>query len=206
MNYMKEGLFMKNLTLRDATDCDAPIIAGLIYATEDNPDHVWGQGTKDVILNRIEWLVRSNGSRYSYLNIKVAELNGKTCGAIILLNSEEIIGLDIKTSLKLLCLIKGFRAKARFLKDLMLSMSLEEGGEKELYIANLATTEDVRGYGIGKELMRLAENVAKENGYKGCSLLAKDSKIRTFYEKLDYKFEEEQKYFSQSLYRMVKLV
>ncbi|WP_346915236.1 GNAT family N-acetyltransferase [Clostridium sp.] len=197
---------MKNLTLRDATEVDAPIIAGLIYDTEEIPDHVWGQGTKEDILNRIQWLVLSKESRYSYLNIKVAELNGDTCGAIILLNSEEIAELDTKTSLKLLHMIKGIKGKMKFIKDLILGMYLKEGGDRELYIANLATTKEVRGLGIGKELMKLAERVAKEKGYKGCSLLAKDENVRKFYENLDYKFEKEEKYFSQYLYRMVKMV
>lgn len=197
---------MKNLTLRDATEGDAPIIADLIYGTEDNPDHVWGQGTKTVILNRIKWLVESDNSRYSYLNIKVAELNEKICGAIILLDSKEILSLDIKTSFKLITLIKGFKAKGKFIKDLFLMRNLEEGGEKELYIANVATTEDVRGLGIGKELMKLAEKIAKSQGYKGCSLLAKDAKVMKFYEKLNYTLEREEKYFSHSLYRMAKMV
>ncbi|HID0800018.1 TPA: GNAT family N-acetyltransferase, partial [Clostridium botulinum] len=185
---------MKNLTLRDAVEEDAPIIAGLIYDTEELPEHIWGQGTKEEILNRIKLLVLSTESRYSYLNIKVAERNDKICGAIILLNSEEIAQLDTKTSLKLLHMIKGIKGKIKFIKDFIRGMYLEEGGKRELYIANLATTKEVRGLGIGKELMRLAEKIAKEKGYKGCSLLAKDKNVRKFYEKLDYKFEKKEKY------------
>lgn len=197
---------MRNLTLRTATEEDAPMIAGLIYETEDNPDHVWGQGTKDIILNRIQWLVKSRTSRYSYLNIKVAELDGKICGAIVLLDSDDISDMDFKTSLRLLTMIKGIKAKAVFLKDLFTGRNLEEGGEKELYIANLATRSEVRGLGIGKELLGLAENIAKEEGYKGCSLLAKDAKVMKFYEKMNYVLEKEEKYFSHSLYRMAKVV
>ncbi|MEG2018240.1 MAG: GNAT family N-acetyltransferase [Clostridium sp.] len=197
---------MKSLALRTATEEDAPMIAGLIYETEDNPDHVWGQGTKDIILNRIQWLVESETSRYSYLNIKVAELDGKICGAIVLLDSDEIAEMDFKTSLKLLTMIKGVKAKVVFLKDLFTGRNLEEGGEKELYIANLATNSEVRGLGIGKELLRLAEKIAKEEGYKGCSLLAKDAKVMRFYEKMNYVLEKEEKYFSHSLYRMAKAV
>lgn len=197
---------MKNLTLRDAVEEDAPIITGLIYDTEDLPEHIWGQGTKDEILNRIKLLVLSDNSRYSYLNIKVAEFNDKICGAIILLDSEEIAQLDTKTSLKLFFMIKGIKGKVKFIKDFIKGMSLEEGGKRELYIANLATNKEVRGLGIGKELMRLAEKIAKKEGYKGCSLLAKDKNVRKFYEKLDYKFEKEEKYCSQYLYRMIKMV
>ncbi|NFV70779.1 GNAT family N-acetyltransferase [Clostridium botulinum] len=197
---------MKNFTLREAVEEAAPIIAGLIYDTEDFPEHIWGQGTKEEILNRIKLLVLSDNSRYSYLNVEVAQLNDKICGAIILLDSEEIAQLDTKTSFKLLFMIKGIKGKMKFIKDFIKGMSLEEGGKRELYIANLATDKSVRGLGIGKELMRLAEKIAKKEGYKGCSLLAKDKNVRKFYEKLDYKFEKEEKYCSQYLYRMVKMV
>ncbi len=90
-------------------------------------------------------------------------------------------------------MIKGIKGKIKFIKDFIRGMYLEEGGKRELYIANLATTKEVRGLGIGKELMRLAEKIAKEKGYKGCSLLAKDKNVRKFYEKLDYKFEKKGK-------------
>jgi GNAT superfamily N-acetyltransferase len=40
--------------------------------------------------------------------------------------------------------------------------------------------------GIGKKLMKYAEQVAKKEEYDGISLLAKDEKVSKFYEKLDY--------------------
>lgn len=197
---------MNKINIRDASEVDAPIIADLIYATEDNPEHVWGHGTKEETLARIEWLVKNKDSRYSYTNIKVAELDGKPCGAIILLRSEDILKLDIKTSLKLLYLIKGTKRKISFLLDIIKGFGLDEAEENELYIANLATSEEVRGKGIGKDLMKCAEKTAKEQGYKVCSLLAKDKNISRFYEKLDYIIEKEERYFSHSLYRMIKAV
>lgn len=197
---------MKDLIIRDAKKNDSSIIAKLIYSTEDHPDHVWGNGSKEEILARIEFLIISEFSRYSYRNIKVAEYKGIPCGAITLLPSEKISNMDIKTSLKLISLIKGFTRKLNFIKDILLSMSLEEGGDGELYIANIATSEEFRGKGIGKALMRASEVVAKEKGYKGCSLLAKDESVMKYYEKFDYIFTEKQLYFSQSLYKMVKMI
>ncbi len=78
------------------------------------------------------------------------------------MNSEEIAQLDTKTSLKLLHMIKGIKGKIKFIKDFIRGMYLEEGGKREFYIANLATTKEVRGLGIGKELMRLAEKLLKK--------------------------------------------
>lgn len=197
---------MNNLNLRDASECDAPIIAELVYVTEDDPEHEWGEGSKEEILDRISYLVKVEGSRYYYKNIKVAELDGKPCGAIILLKSDDIPMLDITTSIKLFMSIKGVMRKIKFIKDMILASRLDECEDHEIYVANLATSEEARGKGIGKSLMILAEKMAKEQGYKRCSLLAKDKSLINFYSKLDYKLEKEERYFSHNLYRMVKMV
>ena len=197
---------MNNLNLRDASECDAPIIAELVYVTEDDPEHEWGEGSKEEILDRISYLVKVEGSRYYYKNIKVAELDGKPCGAIILLKSDDIPMLDITTSIKLFMSIKGVMRKIKFIRDIILASRLDECEDNEIYVANLATSEEVRGKGIGKSLMILAEKMAKEQGYKRCSLLAKDKNLINFYSKLDYKLEKEERYFSHNLYRMVKMV
>ena len=197
---------MNNLNLRDASECDAPIIAELVYVTEDDPEHEWGEGSKEEILDRIGYLVKVEGSRYYYKNIKVAELDGKPCGVIILLKSDDIPRLDITTSIKLFMSIKGVMRKIKFIRDIILASRLDECEDHEIYVANLATSEEVRGKGIGKSLMILAEKMAKEQGYKRCSLLAKDKSLINFYSKLDYKLEKEERYFSHNLYRMVKMV
>ena len=183
-----------------------PIIAELVYVTEDDPEHEWGEGSKEEILDRISYLVKVEGSRYYYKNIKVAELDGKPCGAIILLKSDDIPMLDITTSIKLFMSIKGVMRKIKFIRDIILASRLDECEDHEIYVANLATSEEVRGKGIGKSLMILAEKMAKEQGYKRCSLLAKDKSLINFYSKLDYKLEKEERYFSHNLYRMVKMV
>ena len=197
---------MNNLNLRDASECDAPIIAELVYVTEDDPEHEWGEGSKEEILDRISYLVKVEGSRYYYKNIKVAELDGKPCGAIILLKSDDIPMLDITTSIKLFMSIKGVMRKIKFIRDIILASRLDECEDHEIYVANLATSEEVRGKGIGKSLMILAEKMAKEQGYERCSLLAKDKSLIKFYSKLDYKLEKEERYFSHNLYRMVKVI
>lgn len=197
---------MNNLVLRDASESDAPIIAELVYATEDDHEHIWGEGSKEEIINRISYLVRKKNSRYSYTKTKVAELDGTICGAIILLRSEEILKLDLKTTLSILVSIKTITGKLKFVKDIFSGSNVNEGGFDELYIANIATSENVRGRGVGKALMSLAEETARQEGYKRCSLLAKDESLINFYSKFDYKFDRREKYFSHYLYRMVKTV
>ena len=43
---------MESFTLREATKGDSKTIAELVYKTEDDPEHVWGYGSKDEIINR----------------------------------------------------------------------------------------------------------------------------------------------------------
>lgn len=197
---------MESFTLREATKGDSTIIAELVYKTEDNPEHVWGYGSKDEIIHRIKWLVESEDSRYSYKNVEVAELEGKICGAIILIKGKDLSKLDLITIIKLIKYIKGIKNKIRFLKDVILELGLNECEKNEFYIANLATLEEYRGKGIGKALIKLAEESAKKAGYKSCSLLAKDAGVKSFYEKLNFVFEEEEPYYSHTLYRMIKVI
>ena len=128
---------MESFTLREATKGDSKTIAELVYKTEDDPEHVWGYGSKDEIINRIKMLVECEGSRYSYNNVKVAEKDGKVCGAIILLKGKDLSKLDLATSIKLIKNINGIKNKLRFIKDLILEFNFFECEENELYIANL---------------------------------------------------------------------
>lgn len=197
---------MESFTVREATKGESKFIAELVYKTEDDPEHVWGYGSKVEIIDRIKWLVESEDSRYSYKNVEVAELDGKICGAIILIKGKELSKLDLKTSIKLIKYIKGIKNKIRFIKDFILELDFNECEKNEFYIANLATLEEYRGKGIGKSLIKLAEESAKKAGYKNCSLLAKDAGVKSFYEKLDFVFEKEEPYYSHRLYKMIKSV
>lgn len=197
---------MLNFNLREATKEDAPIIAELIYDTEDTPEHEWGYGKKSEILNRIEWLIKIKNSRYYYKHVKIAEIKGKVCGAIILLRYEELFKLNLETSIDILFSLKGIKNKFKYIRDIIIGCSLNECEKNELYIANLATLKEFRGKGVGKELMKEAEKIAKSEKYKKCSLLAKDRGLTSYYSRFNYKVEKEEKYFNHSLYRMVKLV
>ena len=197
---------MESFTVREATKGESKFIAELVYKTEDDPEHVWGYGSKVEIIDRIKWLVENEDSRYSYKNIEVAEIDGKICGAIILIKGKELSKLDLKTSIKIIKYIKGIKNKIRLIKDVILELDFNECEKNEFYIANLATLEEYRCKGIGKALIKLAEESAKKAGYKRCSLLAKDAGVKSFYEKLDFVFEKEEPYYSHTLYKMIKAI
>ena len=73
---------MESFTVREATKGESKFIAELVYKTEDDPEHVWGYGSKVEIIDRIKWLVENEDSRYSYKNIEVAEIDGKICRCV----------------------------------------------------------------------------------------------------------------------------
>ena len=60
---------MESFTVREATKGESKFIAELVYKTEDDPEHVWGYGSKVEMIDRIKWLVENEDSRYSYKNI-----------------------------------------------------------------------------------------------------------------------------------------
>ncbi|WP_347456890.1 GNAT family N-acetyltransferase [Clostridium sp. C8] len=116
----------------------------------------------------------------------VAELNDKILGAVILIPYDELDRLSMKTDFKQIPKMEGLSEKFYYLITRIKYMIFRECRKGNLYISNIATNEKARGMGIGKKLMKYAEQVAKKEEYDGISLLAKDEKVSKFYEKLDY--------------------
>lgn len=175
-----------NIKIRKATKQDASAIARLIYCTEVHPDYVWGGESKEECLDNLESLVRTEKSRYSTEYITVAEKDNKILGAIILIPYDELDRLSIKTNFKQLKKMYGFSEKFYYMLSGIKYMIFRECKRGNLYIANIATAKESRGLGVGKILMKYAEQVAKKEDFDGISLLAKDENVTKFYEKLDY--------------------
>lgn len=175
-----------DIKIRKATNPDIDVIADLIYCTEVHPDYVWGGESKQESLDNLKSLIKTKGSRYSTEYITVAELNDKILGAVILIPYDELDRLSMKTDFKQIPKMEGLSEKFYYLITRIKYMIFRECRKGNLYISNIATNEKARGMGIGKKLMKYAEQVAKKEEYDGISLLAKDEKVSKFYEKLDY--------------------
>ncbi|WP_411170712.1 GNAT family N-acetyltransferase [Clostridium sp. MB05] len=130
--------------------------------------------------------MKTKGSRYSTEYITVAEVDEKILGAMILIPYDELDRLSIKTDFKQLKKMEGFSEKFYYIVTRIKYMLFRECRRGNLYISNIATDEKARGLGIGKMLMKYAEQVAKKEDYDGISLLAKNENVSKFYEKLDY--------------------
>ncbi len=105
---------------------------------------------------------------------------------MILIPYDELDRLSIKTDFKQLKKMEGFSEKFYYMVTRIKYMLFRECRRGNLYISNIATDEKARGLGIGKKLMKYAEQVAKKEDYDGISLLAKNENVSKFYEKLDY--------------------
>lgn len=105
---------------------------------------------------------------------------------MILIPYDELDRLSIKTDFKQITKMDGFSEKLYYLITSIKYILFRECRRGNLYIANIATDEKARGFGIGKKLIKYAEKVAKKEKYEGISLIAKDENVSKFYEKLNY--------------------
>lgn len=197
---------MDTVKIREAKYGDAEDIAALIYYTEVHPREVWGGDTKEECINNLCELIKSEDSRYSYAYCSVAEKNGEILGAMITIPYNKLDALSIKTSLMSVRFIEGFGQKIRYLLENLTFEIYRECKAGDLYIANIATSKNARGLGVGKLLMNHAERQAKSRHYHGISLLAKDEKVIKFYEKLNYKKTFDKVLFGERMIKMAKFV
>ena len=134
----------------------------------------------------------------------VADADQKVLGAMVLIPYDELDRLSIGTEFKKFKKIDSLLDKIYFLFNDLKYILLRECRKGDLYIANIATSKKVRGLGIGKKLMKYAEQVAKSEEYEGISLLAKDENVTKFYEKLDYRKVFDKVLFGERIIKMVK--
>ncbi|MBU5483546.1 GNAT family N-acetyltransferase [Clostridium sp. MSJ-11] len=143
-------------------------------------------------------------SRYSLNYTKVIEYNGEVAGIIITIPYEDFNKLNVKTEKIILKSLKGFVKKIRFLIEDVKYNLVGECNKGDLYVANIATNEKVRGLGLGKALMNYAERLAKENHYERCVLIAKDEETSEFYEKIKYEKVFNRNILGERIIKMAK--
>ena len=195
---------MKKVKIRKAKKQDVDTVAHLIYYTEVNPHDVWGGDSKQECLENLKELIKDEESRYSLNYIMVAEMDEKVLGVIVLIPYDELDRLSLETEFKQFKRVDGLLDKLYFIFNDFKYIFLRECRRGDLYIANIATSKEARGLGIGKKLMKYAEQVAKKEEYEGISLLAKDENVTKFYEKLDYNKVFDKVLFGERIIKMVK--
>lgn len=182
--------------LRDATLDDAPFIARVVLAGIDmlDMDAVLPDEQRAIFEHLIK-ICRMDDTLYSYLNTRIAEIDGNPVGALVAYDGahyarmrEKTFGLVQQTS------------------GLDLSRNAMETGPGEFYLDSMAVFSDFRGMSIGKMLMRDRVDFALINGFEKITLLVDKDKprLQQYYESEGFAFSEEMFVFGSWYNKLVK--
>ena len=160
---------------RPARIDDAAVLAELVnYAGEDLPLYLWGKlasaGESAWDIGR-QRAARETGS-FSYRNATIIEHAGHAAGSLIGYVIPEIVE-PVPSDMP-----------AMFVP----LQQLENLAPGTWYVNVLAVLPPYRSLGLGTEMLRLADNVGRENGCRGMSVIVSNANhgARRLYERLGY--------------------
>ena len=110
---------MEAMSIRDAQKKDISEMAENLYETESFPQEIWGGENRQQTIKNIKKLIDTKNSRYSLEFTKVVEFKDKLAGLIIMISSNKIRYLNLKTDFKILEFNKGILNKFKFLINLV---------------------------------------------------------------------------------------
>ena len=169
--------------LRDATLDDTPFIARVVLAGIDmlDMDAVLPDEQRSIFEHLIE-ICRMDDTLYSYRNTRIAEIDGKSVGALVAYDGSHYAKMREKTF-----------GLVQQTSGMDLSHNAMETGPGEFYLDSMAILSDYRGIGIGKMLMRDRMDYALRNGFHKVTLLVDKDKprLQQYYESEGFAFSEE---------------
>lgn len=169
--------------LRDATSEDAPFIARVVLAGIDMLDiDAVLPDEQRAIYEHLMDICRMDDTLYSYLNTRIAEIDGNRVGALVAYDGARYAALRAKTF-----------GLVQQTSGMDLSRNAMETGPGEFYLDSMAVLSDYRGLGLGKMLMRDRMEYAMRNGFQKVTLLVDKDKPRLqhYYQSLGFVFVEE---------------
>ncbi len=182
--------------LRDATSDDAPFIARVVLAGIEmlDMDAALPDNQRD-LYEHLVGICRMDDTLYSYLNTRIAEVDGCAVGALVAYDGaryammrEKTFGLVKQTS------------------GMDLNHNAMETGPGEFYLDSMAILSDYRGAGIGKMLMRDRVVFSLSNGFQKVTLLVDKDKprLQRYYECEGFAFSEEMFVFEAWYNKLVR--
>ena len=182
--------------LRDATLDDAPFIARVVLAGIDmlDMDAVLPDEQRAIFEHLIK-ICRMDDTLYSYLNTRIAEVDGNRVGALVAYDGARYAALRAKTF-----------GLVQQTSGMDLSHNAMETSPSEFYLDSMAILSDYRGIGIGKLLMRDRVDFAFNNGFQKVTLLVDKDKprLQQYYESEGFAFSEEMFVFGSWYNKLVK--
>ena len=171
------------IELRDATSDDAPFIARVVLAGIDMLDiDAVLPDEQRAIYEHLMDICRMDDTLYSYLNTRIAEVDGNRVGALVAYDGARYAALRAKTF-----------GLVQQTSGMDLSRNAMETGPGEFYLDSMAVLSDYRGLGIGKMLISDRMDYVLRNGFqKGTLLVDKDKpRLQHYYQSLGFVFVEE---------------
>ena len=181
----------RDLKLDTAKEKDIKDIIELLYITEPYPEDEWGCGTEEEMKATLNRLLRIKENRFSLDNILVARKDDQLVGILLFLEGKDIDMLTSRSESAVIAMQKSLINKIKFMWYILENWFLEECLEDEFYIANLAIKPEFRKNGYSKIMIKEANKIAKQKGYKKLSLLANNDKLVKFYETVGFQVENE---------------
>ena len=182
--------------LRDATSDDASFIARVVLAGIDilDIDAKLPDEQRDIYEHLMD-ICRMDDTLYSYLNTRIAEIDGNRVGALVAYDGTRYAALRAKTF-----------GLVQQTSGMDLSRNAMETGPGEFYLDSMAVLSDYRGLGLGKMLMRDRMEYAMRNGFQKVTLLVDKDKPRLqhYYESLEFAFVEEMFVFGSWYNKLAK--
>ncbi len=182
--------------LRDATLDDAPFIARVVLAGIDmlDMDAVLPDEQRAIYEHLIE-ICRMDDTLYSYLNTRIAEVDGNRVGALVAYDGARYVALRAKTF--------GLVQQS---SGMDLSRNAMETVPGEFYLDSMAILSDYRGMCLGKMLICDRLDFALGHGFKKVTLLVDKDKprLQQYYESLGFVFSEEMFVFGSRYNKLEK--
>lgn len=160
----------QDAVVRAATPADAKVAAELIYLPMGRlADHLFGDDHREQALRVIGFLFSFDDTRFSHRFCDIFEVKGKV--AALLLSYPAQIPSDLAGSTgRRFKEILGVRGMARMLRRSIPFIRHREAEQDEYYVFTVAALPRFQGNGLGKVVMALAEQKAREAGLTKISL------------------------------------
>ena len=185
-----------NYVIQQAKQENIIQITPLIYEAIGNIAYnLTGETDENIMLEKLQMLVKDENNRHSYLNTFVAvDVSSKVLGIIVLYDGKKGAELD--------------RALEKSLFDQYgRTITIDiEANDDEYYIDTLCVSPEARGLGIGTELLKFAEEQAVTLGYSKLSLNVEVEKVkaRALYKRIGFEETEPWTIINEPFIHMVK--
>ncbi|NKQ35228.1 MAG: GNAT family N-acetyltransferase [Chloroflexi bacterium] len=206
---------MSDIQIRPATPDDAEASTELIYMTMGSmANYLLGHDDAAEAKGVISRLFPREKNRYSYQYTDLALINGKIAGLLLAYPGKVMKSLEFPMAESMFA-VNELPETLRFFYRSLPLMNIKEVEPDEYFINNVAVFSGFQGHGLGKFLMNLSEQKAKEAGLNKCALTVdvENSRAVGLYEHLGYQIVDtvkvkrlEQRIGFPGLYRMVKIL